>query len=416
MEYHAPRTSPVPAFEGYYNKFLLPSGAHLIVVISKVFKAERNGNALTFTYIPASCTDGKREIWQKLYFVEEMTLQHFRPKLSTFISTSTSDSEPQTQPQQRHGSEGGSEGQGHAFLLSCPGYGSVHYSSSGSADFAFETPEITFRATTTSTSTVPWPATPNLTPEGMLVHLPLPLHWHVHSLASRAEFSLEIPGYVGGDGVPAVDAKGEAVVHQEKNWATSFPSAHIWVHGRKNGSSTPGSSASASDFAAIAPPAPEPDSDGYKKEEGETILNLAGGSILGLKAFLIGYTSPDLELAFRPPLATQLPGGIGPFLSYTVDWEARTFDLSVQNFRHKLVLQASAPKGSFYPLAAPFPEGHRENFLNQSMAASLTLKIYENSSFGLGTWKLLREERFENAGLEFGADWFPPAGSESAFN
>lgn len=132
-----------------------------------------------------------------------------------------------------------------------------------------------------------------------------------------------------------------------------------------------------------------------------------------MKAFLVGYRSNDLNLAFRPPFALRLLG-VGPFMSYTVDWESRTFELSVQSFRRKITIRATAPKGTFFSLAAPFAEGHRQNFLGQSMQARVEVKIYESGWFG--PWRVVREDVFEDGGLEFGGAYYPPAGSEERFN
>ena len=135
--------------------------------------------------------------------------------------------------------------------------------------------------------------------------------------------------------------------------------------------------------------------------------------MLGLEAFLLGYRSNDLNIDFRPPFAVRL-AGLSPFMSYKPDWDNRSFELSVQSFRQKITVKAKAPKGSFFPLSAPFPEGHRANFLNQSFQATFEVKIYESGWFS--PWELVREDTFEAASLEFGAGYYPPRGTEERFH
>lgn len=179
--------------------------------------------------------------------------------------------------------------------------------------------------------------------------------------------------------LPAEDISGQAIVHDEKNWATSFPSAHMWLQAR----------------------------------DGDSSFCCAGGQILGMEAFLLGYRSKDMNLDFKPPFALRL-AGLSPFLSYRENWDDRTFELTVQNFTQKLVVQASAPRQTFFSLTSPFPEGHRENYLGQSFNATFEVKIYESGWFS--PWKLVREDTFSHASLEFGGGYYPHAGSKDRFH
>ncbi|WPG99563.1 Hypothetical protein R9X50_00238000 [Acrodontium crateriforme] len=334
MQHNAPHKSAV--FEGYYSKFHLPSGASLAIVVCKVRNAPNKPHQLSFTYVPH---DAGR-IYQQEIWAEELEM----------IRT----------PQQ-----GG-------FSLELPSMGHVRFHADGSTDYMFETAQFSFHATTTSRT--PW-STTNATPEGWLVYLPLPLHWHVHSLESKCTFDLTIPSHR----LPRSDEAGNATVHEEKNWAHSFPSAHMWLQARK----------------------------------GETGFCSAGGQILGMDAFLIGYRSKDLNLDFRPPFALRL-AGLSPFMSYKSDWDNRLFELSVQSFNRKLSVKAVAPRGSFFSLSSPFPEGHRENYLGQSFKATIEVKIYERKWFG--QWNHIRTDVFEDGSLEFGGAYYPLAGSEKRFN
>ena len=335
MEHNAPH--PKAAFEGYYNKFDLPSGAHAVLVICKVNHAKSKPNCVSFTYVPKDAS----KIYQKEVFTQHLDLRR-----------TTAD--------------------GDAFILDVPGIGHVKWDADSRTEYALDHDAFSLHGTTLSRT--PWNNTTQ-TPEGLLVRLPLPLHWHVQSLASRCKFNMNVPGY----DFPSTDLSGEALVHQEKNWAFSFPSAHMWVQSRD-------------------------------EDRG---FCCAGGKILGMKAFLLGYRSKDLNFDFRPPFAVRV-AGIGPFMSEKVDWDNRTFRLSIQSFRRKITVEASAPKGSFFSLSPPFPEGHRENFLGQSFQAKVKVVIYESGWFS--PWRLVREDFFEGASLEFGGAYYPPAGSPNKFN
>lgn len=332
MDQHTPH--PGAVFEGYYQKFLFPSGANLVIVICQVQKAKSKPYKLSLTYVPEDAT----KIWQRELFPEAMEMKK--------------------------------TGSGEDFILDVPGIGYAKWTSNDVTEYDLKHEAFTFKATTSDR--VPWSSSTE-TPEGLLVNLPLPLHWHVQSLASSAKCSLQIIDY----DVPVSDTT--ATVHQEKNWAFSFPSAHMWVCAR----------------------------------DGDRGLCLAGGEILGMEAFLLGYRSPDLNLDFRPPFAVRV-AGISPFMSYSTRWEDRSFKLSVQSFRQKIEIKAKAPKGSFFSLSPPFPEGHRENYLGQSFQAVVEVKIYESGWFG--AWELVKEDVFERAGLEFGAGYYPPAGTKEKFN
>lgn len=334
MEHNAPHAGA--AFEGYYQKFLFPSGANLVIVICKVAKAKTRPYKLSVTYVPRDAS----KIWQREFFPEGMEMKK--------------------------------TGNQHDFILDVPEIGTVKWVGDDVTEYDLSNDAFTFRAT--ASKRIPWSNSTD-TPEGVLVNLPLPLHWHVHSFASSANCELQLKDY----DLPSSDTSAESTVHQEKNWAFSFPSAHMWVCAREGGRG----------------------------------LCLAGGEILGMEAFLLGYRSSDLSLDFRPPFAVRF-AGVSPFMSYTTTWEDRSFQLSIQSFRQKIEVKAKAPKGSFFSLSPPFPEGHRENYLGQSFQASVEVKIYESGWFS--SWELVKEDIFENAGLEFGANYYPPAGSAKKFN
>lgn len=253
------------------------------------------------------------------------------------------------------------------FYLELPGLGYARWHANSTTEYYFNHESFFFQAKITSRT--PWSRNAS-TPESYFVHLPLPLHWHVHSLASDCHFHLKIP---------SLELNGLAIVHEEKNWARSFPSAHIWLQAR----------------------------------DGERGFCCAGGQILGMEAALLGYRSNDLNIDFRPPFAARF-AGFSPFMSYNIDWERRYFEMSVQNFKYRITILAEAPAGTFFTLSSPFPEGHRENYLCQSFEARFEIKIYESS--WLGPWNLIREDFFNDASLEFGGAYYPPAGSKERFH
>ena len=334
MEHHRPHKNA--AFEGYYSKFDLPSGAHLALVVCQVKAGNKRPNMVSFTYVPR----GAGSVYQKEVW----------PGFMEIVD----------------------DPDGPGFRVNIPGMGYVKWNADSSVEYTLDHSDFFLHAKTTSRTS--WSDSTN-TPEGLLVHLPLPLHWHVQSLASNCEFNLKIDQYE----LPPADTSGHAVVHDEKNWATSFPSAHMWLQAR----------------------------------DGDRGFCCAGGRILGVEAFLLGYRSKDHKLDFRPPFATRL-AGISPFMSYETDWTERSFFLSVQSFRQKLIVHAKAPEGSFHQLSAPFPEGHRPNFLGQSFKASLKIQVFESA--WLSPWRLVLEDEFENASLEFGGGFYPPAGSDMGSN
>lgn len=328
---------PGSTFEGYYSKFRLPSGAHLALIICTVPQAEKKPHMISFTYVPHD----SMHVFQRELWVDSLDMV---PKSEDI-----------------------------AFEQRFPD-GHVKCNADSTTEYFIDNKDFRFVAKTRTRT--PW--MPNMeTPEGLLVHLPIPLHWHVHSLASECKFELSMPGY----DLPSEDKSGIAMVHQEKNWASSFPSAHIWVQAR----------------------------------DGDRGICIAGGQILGLEAFLVGYHSsnPKHSMAFRPPLAVKALG-ISPTMSVNSSWENRTFDLSVQSWTQKLVVSAKAPKGTFFSLSSPFPDGHRENFLGESFQTTIKVQVYEAS--WLGSWQLVHEDSFEDGSLEFGGGYYPPAGSEQRFN
>ena len=319
----------------------------MIVIICSVPKAPQNRHQLSFTYVPAD----SRNIIQYEVWAEDMQRIPY-----------ASDN---------------------AFEIRIPSIGMMKCPDAFTTEYSFKNPHCIFYAKTSTPK--PWPGTAS-TPEGLLVYLPLPLHWHVHSLGSIADYELDFPN---SSSLPMLDKRGKAIVHEEKNWAHSFPSAHMWVQA----------------WDATA-------------NHG---VCLAGGKIMGMEAFLVGYCNPmrGLELAFRPPFALSAMG-LSPFMRVQRDWNDRLFELEVRGWNHKIRVKAQAPKGTFFGLSAPFNDGHRKNYVAQSMAAIVDVEIWERRNWlawlGFGKWTTVCKKTFEKAALEFGGNYYPLAGCESQEN
>lgn len=340
MEHHAPHLNS--QFEGFYSKFDLESGAHIALIICSVPKAQTRPHMVSFTYYPKSGSP----IFQREEFVGSIE------RNVTDKSTN-------------------------AFELRIPGIGYMATHANGTTSYRLNAPDWSLEADSDSVTT--WRKDKN-TPEGWLINLPLPLHWHVHSTNSPCSFTLSIPPL--GDNHPFADRKGRGHIHQEKNWANSFPDAHMWVQA-------------------------------FNANEQKGVC-LAGGKIMGQTAYLLGYRSKDLVLDFMPPFSVScfnMPF-LSPFMSVDINWEERSFSISVSDYVNKLELKARAPKESgWFGLSSPFPDGHRANFCRESFIATIDVKIYKSNGWmPWHGWKQVKEERFENASLEFAGGYYPERG------
>lgn len=348
MEHYAPHA--LARFEGYYSKFLFDSGASLALIICSVPKAKKHPpHMVSFTYVPAA--GSTKRIYQKELWVKDITRVKTGPK--------------------------------NAFELRMPGVGFMRTENNAATTYHLESDDFTFNATTKSTT--PWSSRTG-TPEGPLVYLPLPLHWHVQSLNSRVEFDMRIRDVDGSIELPREDRHGMAVVHQEKNWANSFPSAHIWIQAR----------------------------------DGERGFCLAGGQILGMTAYLLGYRNrsgkSNIEIDLRPPFALKVLG-LSPFMSVMPDWSTRSFHMDVCGWNKRLKIKCVAPHGSFFGLSSPFSDGHRPNFLGQSFQADLEVEVLQRTGWWWDPkWQTTTVDKFSGAALEFGGDYYPVAGSELTCN
>lgn len=265
----------------------------------------------------------------------------------------------------------------HAFEIRIPDMGFMRVDADEKCTMQIELESSEWSLHARTTGRKPWvPDIPNSTPEGWLVRLPLPLHWHVHSLASPADFTLKVPSL----NLPEQDRSGKATIHQEKNWANSFPSAHIWIQAHNSARNTS--------------------------------ICLAGGKILGMSAFLLGYRTPTMNVAFTPPFALSALG-LSMSMSTNIHWESRTFEIWVSGLWKRIQVKAKAPIDSgWFGLPSPFSDGHRKNFVTESFRARIEVMVEEREEGWWGRWKEVQREIFEDASLEFGGDYFPHRGKD----
>jgi tocopherol cyclase len=340
MDHYGPH--PGSKFEGYYSKFDLSSGSHIALIICSVPNASTRPHMVSFTYYPKSGTP----IFQREHFVDH-------------IEYVTTDKNTQ------------------AFEVRIPGLGHMRVEGDGTTTYSLKADDWSFE--TKSDSYTAWRHDKS-TPEGWMINLPLPLHWHVHSLCSPCTYTLSIPSL--GANFPPSDHKGRATFHQEKNWANSFPEAHMWVQAWD-----------ANDNKGVC---------------------LAGGKILGQTAYMLGYRSPTLNLDFVPPFSVSYLNIFSPFMAVEMDYPSRTFSLSVSSYFHKLDLKAHAPKETgWFGLAAPFSDGHRPNYCVESFLATIEVQVSERAGWWPWSgWREVRTERFEGASLEFAGGYYPKRGEK----
>jgi hypothetical protein len=200
-----------------------------------------------------------------------------------------------------------------------------------------------------------------LGPEGYLAGLPVPLHWYVKSLNSPSNYRLKV---WNSDGSEAI-VEGKSQTHIEKNWGAGFPKAWNWLQG-----------------VSI-------------QDDAQLVL---GGGTLGLlgvdvKAWLAGYRSAkeSWDLRSSDPstrIVIEEDSCSGSFRMI-----AKRIDLEVE-------VIASAPKGSFGPVAVPTPEGFVPDLGVESFSAKIEVLTYRR---GVRGKKLTDQRTFTNGALEFGA-------------
>lgn len=361
------------SFEGNYNKFRLPSQASLILIISAVPAAARtatnNGqppsSKKAFMITIHYASPDSKHFWQRSYYPESFDIQ---------VLTDASDTSKPTDGFRIKWDQG-------EFAWD-----------SASADgeckdrvwWVLNTKEVRFEATTASGGPIsggerrPWrPHDIRSTPAGPLVHLPLPIQWHVHSVDSQAEFQFEQRDLAPGEfQLDPLDGKGEARVHIEKNWAVSFPKAYIWVQARDHHDATG--------------------------------ITIAGGHALpGIQAFLVGYHGSLVPfLSFQPPTSCSVFGlPLGQHSK--IDFARRSVQLEIRGWFRRLTVDVRADADSFFDLAAPLKTGHEPGYCAQSFGATVKVEVAQRRWPWSG-WEVVEEKRFERGSLEFGGEYYKP--------
>jgi len=329
-------------FEGYYSKFRLPSGSSIALIISAVPAVAKNVNPaqvvknmafmISFTYVHPDSTHH----WQKEYWPSHFDI---------------------TQEQ--------------GFVIRWDQGEFGWDAEKEKIWWILNTDEIQFKASTQERSRIPWiNGEKGSTPAGLLANLPLPIQWHVHTLDSTCDYTLRLPNEAK---VLQGEARGQAQVHVEKNWALSFPESYIWIQGRDH-------------------------------ERGKGIC-IAGGSLFkGVQAYLVGYDDGRTQTTFTPPTSTSI-FGISLGLTPQVSYPNRTIQLDLRGWFKRVRVTANAPEGTFFTLSAPLDTGHSPDYATQSFAATIKVKSWSRS-WPWMEWSSAGEEVFERGSLEFGGGFY----------
>ncbi|KAK8843927.1 hypothetical protein IAR55_006719 [Kwoniella newhampshirensis] len=367
MDHFAPHLGTT--FEGYYSKFRLPSSASVALIVSSVPAAARKAKShqdlvksraymISFTYVsPDSKRYYQKEYWPQRFDVDlvgKAGKDGFRIKWD----------------------------QGE-FGWDAPG-------TQGSSDshdtvwWTVHTDEIHFEATTNLTSSrssrTPWrPDDLNSTPAGILARAPLPIQWHVHSIDSPCDFTLNLSTSPDELQVDHLDRSGSARVHIEKNWAISFPDSYIWIQTRDH----------------------HPD-DGQESSSG---LCVAGGSLIpGVDAFLVGYSTPTRFLSYAPPTSTSI-FGISLGVTREIRYDLGKVELDLKGWWRRLKIEATCPRDTFFHFSAPLNTGHAPDYCAQSFAATVKVQVMERTWPWEG-WTKVEGQVFDKGSLEFGGGYY----------
>lgn len=425
------RLHPSAAFEGFYTKFAFPSGGTLVLVLCTVPQAPKNAvrHNLSVVYVPPS-----GEPWTHEVFPAQILTQTTNQSTGAFVLVCL-------------------DAQGKELASLTTSLERNEYS------IDLKDPPLRFAATTTHRT--PWSSSSSLfsslcsflptflnpanfhvaSPEGLLSHLPLPLHWHIHSLASITAYTLALPlaAHQYHD-----DRTGLSTAHEEKNWANGFPSAHVWCQARKlhPRSRSPlaasnliyarGNGSGSTQYQS------EPDNEQGGSSNSSGIC-LAGGRTMGLNAFLLGYRNEalGLEIDLRPPFAVGVPlpflgVSVSPFLAFEVDWPSRRWSVDIAGWSWRVVVDASGPGSSdhesrdtndsakgaaqdtengWFTLSSPKPGGFEGQGMAQTTRGTMRVRVLRRTWGwfgwdGLWRWEEVCSETFEGAGMEFGGEYY----------
>ncbi|WWC73892.1 uncharacterized protein I206_107864 [Kwoniella pini CBS 10737] len=327
MSHYSPHNSA--SFEGYYNRFRLPSGASVCLIVSSVPGAKERPYMISFTHVNSNGT----QYWQKEYWSDKWETQR---------------------------------SQGDDYSIEWD-QGRFEFKDE-KVNWEMKTKEIEFYAKQLNRG-IPWkPDNSNSTPAGILAKFPLPIQWHIHTVESDAEFSLQMTEI----NLPKSDLNGISKVHIEKNWAVSFPKSYIWMQVRNE-----------------------------NKNKG---LCLAGGSLIpGVQAYLVGYQGNSF-ISFMPPTSTSILG-LSMGLYSNIISSKGIIDIDILGWFKRLKITGRCDPSTYFSFAAPLAGGHVPDYTVQSYASNITVQVYERS-WPWSEWKLIEKEDFTQGGMEFGGDFY----------
>ncbi|OAE34858.1 hypothetical protein AXG93_2528s2270 [Marchantia polymorpha subsp. ruderalis] len=195
-------------------------------------------------------------------------------------------------------------------------------------------------------------------PEGWAKSFPIPTHWYVYSLGSKAEYE-----FSGPDG--ALARKGTALAHCEKNWGLTFPNGHVWFQG-------------------------------FSKENDAQILGSAAfftlGSVKTPYIVSMGYRSPVINIDMRT-------NDLGTVFK-NIEIKPLDGEFSVTGIHAK-----ANPETLCESILAPMAKVKWESACRETFLAEITVEVYEHAAWGIaGDDKLIDKRTFLYAGLEFGED------------
>ncbi|CAK9201296.1 unnamed protein product [Sphagnum troendelagicum] len=207
-------------------------------------------------------------------------------------------------------------------------------------------------------------------PEGWARYLTIiPTHWYVYSLGSTVEYSFT-------NLEKGIDNQGAGWGHVEKNWGEAFPAGHVWTQGMSPANTSQVVCAGAS-------------------------LKIPGQKFETPYIFILGYRSISQTLDFH----TNDLGTIFKDIQFS-PLESR-FSVTAIGLSHSIELTAYAPFDSFSDaILAPVSKVDWKPACRESFLATIEVKVYEHSAWGVIGQKLVERQTFENAALEFGEDLF----------
>lgn len=351
VDHFAPH--PTAPFEGYYTRIVTPSHGSILIILSSVRQAADKPHYVHFSHIPPASGPQDKALQIHAFPTITDVLGERRPGGSQEFTRVISDGIGYCRTAEGE--------QKYSLRLPDPEPQGGH--------------EGVVEVEVRITERAPWTRGDVLsTPEGVfssLVHL-LPLHWNVFSYKSAAEYTVKR----GGD----IWLEGTGIAHSEKNWGVSFPAGWTWIQGFSD----------------------------PKDRAGTSTFCLAGGKILGQKAFLLGYRSPKYSISFAPP-TTLFPFNIPtPFCYEEHDSKAGTMSLRANNLMgtQRIVVSISGPANheGWIALNCPLSAGHGNKFAYETFEAMLSVVVSERR-WPWQEWVQVETKQFANAALEFGGDY-----------